>query len=341
MSTYKKRRKNLEENISHSIKSQYDKLASELPDEKKGKMAAHVSLKFIKENNHIVWDMKELSMNEEVTLVFITSKKSWNWDWTEITKRICKKEMWKTIEYNSELSWDWKWMSATWNCSAPWCLIRKLIKKEWDWEYLSMRYSFDFSMLDEFPDISWDYRELSNAGTLRPDVMYEHRGDWDFHAIQRHYWFEWGLVEAYPEGNWYWIGLSRKANIPVSTYVKTMSKGWDMFLVKKNLLVKTDMDFKLIRENLPVDLQIELLPLDWQDFAGEDYWWVGKDLLAGPGGEKRRERIIIRETRRQLAACRIQRWWKNIMVDEKHPVGYRLTLQNAIADSGAIEKRNE
>lgn len=262
-----------------------------------GEISSFHPIAFVLEYPDFPWDYKILSRKYDLSLGVIESKIECNWDWSEISKSTILTSHF--IDKNIGKNWDWFYLSLNQRIET-WLVLKHLDKP---WVYNNMSTCVNDRLIKIRPDADWDWFKLTRYSKVSPELLYSILGDK----------LDWEL-------------LSRNRNLPARFVEKNLDKPWDWKSLSSRFC-----------DNLYIDLYFRYpkMPWDWNSISYDPYIplkkialypqlnWRWKEIFDKHSMETRIE--IIRE---QILSCvKIQRWWRNIQVDERKKTGRRLVMQ--------------
>ncbi len=268
----------------------------------------------IKANLDINWDWHSVSSKKELTREILEQNpdKPWNYGWISWNQDIVTLEM---ILTHPERNWDWYPIS-----NSPIAIWENIVSHDlhWDWKSISRWNPYiTRNIIDENQDMPWDYNELSCSRHLScPDLEY--------------------LINKYPSKNWCWRNVSIKVSWE---FVKShLELEWDWLVLSDRKEVAS---WKNVEETIDKTWDWNILS-NYEDVATPEHveqypeipWNYG--VLIGLWKRLEHDKI----TNQDLAAKKIQKWWRDILWDPLHRVGRGWVMKKIMEDIEAMDKRD-
>ena len=216
-------------------------------------------------------------------------------------------------------------------------------------DFLSTHSNADISWVKAFPDIVWNFNELSSSVKFDiswveayPEVVW----NWPNICLSKNLSLEW--LKKHPEYPWNWEIISSHKNFEFEWIEFIIGKGnqnriWNALSDRKNLklgwiisYLDQPWNWEYLSENENVTLAwLECLPLqpwnfeilsshpnfslEWIEAFPNENW----NLVDIIGDKKIFLDFLEIEATQYMAIYKIKKWWKKIIYDPEHLVGIR------------------
>lgn len=281
---------------------------------------------------------KMFLVTQKHDLETINSNPDIGWCWDSVSSKL--ELSWEDVDQNPDKPWNYSLIS--WNQKMT-TLDRILahLDEYWDWHPISYSPIATWENIVNY-DLPWNWSAISrwNNHITRDIIDQNQDKPWDYHQLSHSKNIDSSDLEylagKYPTKNWCWVCMSARAGW---SFIKThLDLPWSW-------LVLSDREEIAIWENVLENID---KPWDWNllschpDIATPDhvdkYPQFGWNYGVLIGLWKRTEYVNMLE--QDLAAKKIQKWWKDILWHPLHPVGKRWIMRQICADVEAMDKRD-
>ena len=175
----------------------------------------NVPMEFIIANHDKPWDLKGLSLNNQLTFEYME----------RITSLIINGGDIKT-------EWDWSYISK--NKSMIMEIIEETPYKPWDYNSLSANPNLTLSFIETHINENWNWGELSDKPFITLEFIETYINEnWNFHILSNNSVITIEFVKKYKYKPWCWIRLSMR--LPMTDIVNNIKEPWDWKWVSENL----------------------------------------------------------------------------------------------------------
>ena len=216
----------------------------------------------------------------------------------------------KRVKY-AEHKWDWSNLSC--NERITWDIIQTYPYKPWKWNELCMNPNITIDIIQDNPEKPWDWKYIS----ANPNIT-------------------WDIVNAYPEKTWDWYFLKKHLN-------NTEYDTDDEMLCMRSLSDNVEITWDIVQADPDKPWNWSILSrhesVTWDIVqTNKDKPWNWRQLSAN-------KNMLLSDTdiykiiRRHTAARSIQKTWKHVNSDPKHPICKRRLLLNEKGTPNYSRKR--
>jgi hypothetical protein len=196
---------------------------------------------------------KYASNNQSITLEILKRYIDKPWDFRELTRNF----NFNTIIQNADMPWSFSVLS--YRMSLDFKDIHQHKEKGWEWKIITQRfcrhmnvffdhsdipwdmnvvcsqvYDFKWSVIEEYPDIQWDFVALCQRGDFTWDIFSKYPDKpWCYDTLCYLDEFDWNMVVRYPNKQWNYNILACRKDIDMRVIDKTREK-WSMRRISKN-----------------------------------------------------------------------------------------------------------
>lgn len=163
----------------------------------------NITWEIINKNNNIPWCMYMFGSNPNITWDIIKNNvEKWDW-WIISSNPVVKFE-----NVSENLYYPWDWSNLTGNDGITWEDISRTWNiYPWDEKELCSRNFLTLDIIQNRPDILWDFKKLSWNPNLSIDIIKlpEYKDLWRWHSLSCNKSFKWSdVISTLSDSNFMW-----------------------------------------------------------------------------------------------------------------------------------------
>jgi hypothetical protein len=220
-----------------------------------------------------IWDEHGFSRNEDIAtegMVRAYSNKPWSWSILSTVKKVATISTIRDYPFKK-----WNWYSVTQQNS--WKTVKGNLEIPWNWQAVSSKSEITPEIVDQYPDIPWDWHWLSwNKNFITLDMVLKNPDRaWDWYPISNHLLATWEVITTH-DLPWCWTSISRWNKYITPTLIfHNQDKPWNYKQLSKHEHMTTT-DLEWLIDKLPKR------DWDWYELSKKISWKFIQDHLDLP-----------------------------------------------------------
>lgn len=316
-------------------------LSSHPLDKYKTSRNPNIDMKIVLDNPNFEWNFNILSSNPGITFEDMLSTPQFPWSWSQAS---CNPNItMEIIEQYKDLNWDrfivcsnpnltWDYIITYLDVEAcDWIALSKHPNITWEIIKNNLNYPWNWSLVFENPNLNWSYAyELRNLLESNIDDMIWEQDMFEIDAIENINRYisnfsnnpnlTWKIVCENPDIEWNYWDMANHPNIKFEHIIRNKI----LFMNWVNITINPNITWEIIKSNPKLDWFkegfVENPNITWEIVEkNPQFDW---SLIMRNNFKLDRERIIIEEARKHLAAFRIQTYYRNALVNPNTRIGW-------------------
>ena len=114
--------------------------------------------------------------------------------------------------------------------------IKKIPIDYFDWNLISANDNLSINIIEENPDLPWNFVYLSKNKNINFDFIYSNLDkDWDWNMLSKHKNINTSIIHLHPELNWNYQYISENPNLTWQFILDNIDKNWNWDSLSRNI----------------------------------------------------------------------------------------------------------